>query len=108
MDPVSGALISAAAALATGAYLNARFSIGTDLQQLQGDREWVARLIDRIRAMGDTCSLYGIFDRVDPGLEALWFEGRSWSYGELKNCKSVTTILPCTNKNQTPSALQHS
>ena len=78
---------AAATALAAGAYLNAKFSIGIDLQQLSYDREWAARLGKRIQALGDTPTLYGIFDMVDPGLDALWFEGTTWTYGELKKGK---------------------
>ena len=77
--------LASAATLAAGAYLNAKFSIKTDLQQLKHDREWVQRLISRIKDLGDTCSLYGIFDQVNPDFEVLWFEGRTWTYGELKN-----------------------
>jgi hypothetical protein len=33
-----------AATLATGAYLNAKFGIGIDLEQLSYDREWNKRL----------------------------------------------------------------
>ena len=77
------AMISAAA-VAAGAYLNAKLSIGTDVQQLRHDRDWRNRLGRRIQELGDTCTLYAMFDRVDPNLEALWFEGRTWTYGELK------------------------
>jgi hypothetical protein len=73
-----------AATLAAGAYLNAKLSIGIDLQQLSYDREWGIRLGKRIQELGDTCTLYRMFDLVDPNLEALWFIGRTWTYGELK------------------------
>jgi hypothetical protein len=86
MDPASGALVSAAA-LAAGAYLNAKLSIGTDIQQIRDARAWGKRLGSRIQGMGDTCSLYAIFDKVSPEIEVLWFEGRTWTYGELKNCE---------------------
>jgi len=73
-----------AATLATGAYLNAKFGIGIDLKQLSHDREWSKRLGERIQELGDTCTLYRMFDIVHPNIEALWFEGRTWTYGELK------------------------
>jgi hypothetical protein len=79
-------LISAAV-LATGAYLNARLGIGLDLKQLSYDREWQIRLGQRLQVLGDTCTLYRIFDIVKPDIEALWFEGRTWTYGQLKNGK---------------------
>lgn len=83
MDLISGTIVGATA-LATGAYLNAKFSVGADLKQLRYDREWGRRLGERIQGLGDTCTLFAMFDKVDEGGEALWFEGRSWSYGELK------------------------
>ena len=73
-----------AAALAAGAYLNAKLSIGTDLHQLRRDRAWQNRLGQRIQELGDNCTIYAMFDRVNPNLEALWFEGRTWTYGEIK------------------------
>lgn len=77
--------IKAAAALAAGAYLNAKLGIGTDIQQLTYDREWRNRLGRRMHALGETCTLYHMFDLVNPEVEALWFEGKTWTYGELKH-----------------------
>jgi hypothetical protein len=95
MDPASATMISAAA-LAAGAYLNAKFGIGEDLQQLKYDREWGQRLGRRISELGDTCTLYQMFHRVSPAIEALWFEGRSWTYGDLKRgmCSSTIVTMP--------------
>lgn len=76
---------ASAAAVAGGAYLNAKFHIGTDLKQLRYDREWGARLGKRLQEAGTNCTLYGMLDIVDPGAEALWFEGRTWTYGQLKS-----------------------
>ncbi|PVH81181.1 putative bifunctional fatty acid transporter/acyl-CoA synthetase [Cadophora sp. DSE1049] len=83
MDLGTGAVISAAAVAAT-AYLNAKLSVGLDMQNLRHDRDWGARLGQRIQSLGDTCTIYAMFDSVDPNVEALWFEGRTWTYGELK------------------------
>jgi hypothetical protein len=75
---------AAAAALAAGAYLNAKLGIGTDVTDIRGGKIWMETFMRRMRELGDTCSLYGMFDRVDEKNDALWFEGRTWSYGELK------------------------
>ena len=69
MDLGTGAVISAAA-LAAGAYLNAKLSIGLDVQGIRHDREWGQRLGQRIQALGDTCTIYAMFDSVDPDVEA--------------------------------------
>ena len=84
-------LISAAV-LAAGAYVNAKYSIVNDLKQLESGRAWRNRMGKRIEELGDTCTLYGIFDLVDPKIEALWFEGRTWTYGELKQGKSLPAL----------------
>jgi hypothetical protein len=88
MDPVTS-VVAASAALAAGAYLNAKWSIGIDLKNLQHDRAWGKRLGAFIGALGDTVTLYGMLERVNPHAEALWFEGRTWTYGEIKKGKSV-------------------
>ncbi|RFU28967.1 hypothetical protein B7463_g7362, partial [Scytalidium lignicola] len=92
MDTTSGALIStstaaaaAAAAVAAGAYINAKLSISTDLKQLRYDRDWAQRFERRIQDLEDSCTTYGLLDRVDLDMDALWFEGRTWTYGQLKN-----------------------
>jgi hypothetical protein len=92
MDPVTGTIVGATA-LAASAYLNARLSISTDLRQLRYDREWARRLGQRIGELGDTCTLFAMFDRVDEAVEGLWFEGRSWTYGELKRGKPLFIYL---------------
>jgi hypothetical protein len=78
------ALLSAAA-LGTAAYLNAKLGIQNDLQQLSYDRESLARFQQRLGILGDTCTLYRMFELADSKAEALWFEGRTWTYGQLKN-----------------------
>jgi hypothetical protein len=83
MDPVT-AVVGASAALAAGAYLNAKLSVGIDVRNLQHDRAWGKRLGAFIEALGDTVTLYHMFARVKPEVEALWFEGNTWTYGELK------------------------
>jgi hypothetical protein len=73
------------AAVAAATYLNAKFSLSLDLQQMRNDREWNAAVDSTVARLGQNCTLYHLFDRVDPGIEALWFEGKSWTYGQLKN-----------------------
>jgi hypothetical protein len=91
MDLASGA-ITAAAAVAIGAYLNAKLTIGTDLTRLRHDKTWTKRLISRIQEMGDTCSIYAIFDKVNEGIEFLWFEGQTWTYGDIKRGRDLDSM----------------
>jgi hypothetical protein len=78
------ALVSAAALAAGTAYLNAKLGISTDLKELALAREFTERVGKRIQGLGDTVTLYRVFELCNDGDEALWFEGRTWSYGELK------------------------
>ena len=73
-----------AAALATGAYLNAKLGISRDLYEIALASNFAARLRKKIQNSRDTASLYHLFELADDNIEALWFEGRTWSYGELK------------------------
>ena len=67
-----------------GAYINARFGIGTDLRNLLDDRAMQKRVVERLSSLGGSPTLYSIFAQGDPAADALWFEGRTWSYRELK------------------------
>ncbi|KAL2872323.1 putative bifunctional fatty acid transporter/acyl-CoA synthetase (FAT1) [Aspergillus lucknowensis] len=93
--------VAAASALsvAAGAYLNAKFSISTDLATIFNDRAWTNRLGQRISQLGDTPTVYGMLHRVvevegHGAAEALWFEGKSWTYTELKDLADrLATLL---------------
>jgi hypothetical protein len=89
MDPVT-AVVGTSAAVAAGAYLNAKWSVGIDVRNLQHDRAWGKRLGALIEALGDTVTIYHMFARVSLEVEALWFEGKTWSYGELKKGEPST------------------
>lgn len=84
MDVSSTALVSAAT-FAAGAYLNAKLGISTDLNELALAREFAEQHGRKLQSLGDTCTLYGVFEQANENAEGLWFEGRTWSYGQLKN-----------------------
>ncbi|KAL4783655.1 hypothetical protein BJX76DRAFT_329459 [Aspergillus varians] len=78
-----------ALSVAAGAYLNAKFSVSIDLATILGDRAWGKRLALRMSQLGDAVNVYGMLRRVvevegHGSTEALWFEGKSWTYSELK------------------------
>lgn len=86
----SSAALAATTALAAGAYLNAKFSIATDLRELWNDRDWFKRLQGLIRELGDDCTLYHLLEiatTANAEREALWFEGLVWTYRQLKDGK---------------------
>lgn len=94
LSEVSAPTVAMASALsvAAGAYLNAKLSISTDLSQLAGDRAFAARLGERIAQLGDSTTIYKMLERVvevegQGAGDALWFEHKTWSYSQLKECQ---------------------
>ncbi|KAL4931261.1 putative bifunctional fatty acid transporter/acyl-CoA synthetase (FAT1) [Aspergillus undulatus] len=92
LSEISVPAVAAASALsvAAGAYLNAKFSISTDLSNMLGDRAYGKRLAHRMAQLGDTITVYGLLQRLvevegHGSTEAIWFEGKSWTYSELKD-----------------------
>ncbi|RMJ07496.1 hypothetical protein CDV36_012916, partial [Fusarium kuroshium] len=84
--PVKKAAIAAGAATATllGAlYANTRYGVSYDINQLLSEKAFRKRIDERARALGDDISLYHMMQLADPQAEALWFEGRGWTYAEL-------------------------
>lgn len=78
-------ILSATAAIAGAAYVNGKLGIQKDLTQLSYDREWFTRFQQRIKSLEGFCTLYRIFELADRNSESLWFEGRTWTYAELKS-----------------------
>lgn len=95
------ALGGAALALATAAYANAKFGIKADIDSLRDEAALGKLLGQRIAELGDTCTLYGMLRRaieVDNkgSAEALWFEKKSWTYDQLRDCKCFCpSIMNC-------------
>lgn len=84
--------MASALSVAAGAYLNAKFAIGTDLSSLSNDRAFGKRLAERIGHLGDSTTIYKLLERVvdvegQGATDALWFEQETWSYSQLKNCE---------------------
>lgn len=96
------AIGGAALALAAAAYTNAKFGIKADLDSLRDEAAFGKRLAQRIVELGDTCTLYGMLQRVieidnQGSSEALWFEDRTWTYAQLKDCKYKCTMNQLAN-----------
>lgn len=92
LSEINVPVVAAASAfsLAASAYLNAKFSISTDLATISNDRAWTKRLAQRMSELGDATTVYGILHRVveverHGSAEALWFEGKTWTYSEVKD-----------------------
>lgn len=90
--------MASALSLAAGAYLNAKFAIGTDLSSLSNDRAFGKRLVERISQLGDSTTIYKLLERVvevegQGAADALWFEHKTWSYSQLKDCEYGAAFL---------------
>lgn len=86
------ALGGAALTLAAAAYTNARFGLKADIDGLRDERAFGALMGQRIAQMGDTCTAYKLLERVveadgKGAADALWFENKTWTYSQLKDCE---------------------
>jgi hypothetical protein len=102
MAATTSAVLSVAA-LATATYLNAKLGIENDVRQLCYDREWLIQFQQWLKTLGRGCTLYHILELADSEAEALWFEGRAWTYAQLKDgeysnsqyCRRKELIILC-------------
>lgn len=79
------ALIAASSALAAGAtYIDAQLAISRDVQQIFRDKRYGKAIGARFQALGNNASAYGHLLLTDPNASALWFEGRTWTWGQVK------------------------
>jgi hypothetical protein len=83
-------LTAIASLLGAGAYLDAKYGVSHDLRKLRRDREQIKRIGERIRELGNEATLYRLLESADQGADALWFEGRSFTYGEMKRSKTLS------------------
>ncbi|KAF3358299.1 hypothetical protein VdG1_02785 [Verticillium dahliae VDG1] len=75
---------SAAAATVVGAlYANRRYGVSYDINQLLAEQSFRKRFQERVGALGNDMTVFHMFELADPRAEALWFEGRTWTYGEV-------------------------
>ena len=89
--------MASALALTAGAYANAKLGISSDMSTMMGNRAAMNRLQQRIGQLGDTPTIYKMLERVvdvdkHGATEALWFEHKTWTYAQLKDC-----MLSCPN-----------
>ncbi|OQE12955.1 hypothetical protein PENFLA_c058G05871 [Penicillium flavigenum] len=81
--------MASALSVAAGAYLNAKLAIATDLRTIHSDKAAAKRLSERIAKLDGSTTIYKMLERaVDvegrAATDALWFEQKTWSYGQLK------------------------
>ncbi|KAF2668444.1 bifunctional fatty acid transporter and acyl-CoA synthetase [Microthyrium microscopicum] len=90
----SSAAVAAAATTAGALYLDGKYNISRDIQQLLSDRRWRKRMQNRIDELGEHVHSYRMYQLAKQDVEALWFEGRGWTYAEaLNNADSLAEVL---------------
>ena len=95
--------MASALSVAAGAYLNAKLSISTDLSTILDDRAFGKRLGERIGQLGESATIYKMLERVvevegQGDADALWFEHKTWSYIQLKECQCpFSPAFPCSD-----------
>ncbi|KAE9365036.1 bifunctional fatty acid transporter and acyl-CoA synthetase [Stipitochalara longipes BDJ] len=77
-------VLTAVASLLGAGYLDARYGVSYDLRKLSHARLSKKRIGERIRELGDEATLYRVLELANQGAEALWFEGQSLTYGQMK------------------------
>lgn len=101
--------LAGAALVAGGSYINARYGFETDIREIKRERNGVKRLFENFSQLGESCTIYNVFSRADPTSDALWFEGQTWTYGQLKQgMYSRVHNLILANKNQRLTDFRHS
>lgn len=88
----SSLVLGSTLAVLGGAYIDAKLGISKDLRTLYYERTFSKRLQERIKELSPITTHYGMLQHaVDVrGLgaaEALWFEQKTWTYAQLKDCK---------------------
>jgi hypothetical protein len=73
-----------AALVAGGLYLEGRYNVVRDVKQIRSDKAFAQRLEKRCKELGDQVKIYKMWEIADQNAEALWFEGRSWTYAAGK------------------------
>jgi hypothetical protein len=76
--------VGAAAAVLGALYINAYYGFSTDFNQLLQDRAFKKRLAQRIASLGNDTTIYHMLEMAGPDATALWFEGRSWTFAEMR------------------------
>ncbi|CAH0035249.1 unnamed protein product [Clonostachys rhizophaga] len=74
---------SVAAALFGAVYANNHYGVTYDINQLRHEKAFQKCLAQRIQALGGNFSLHRMLELADREAEALWFEGRRWTFAEI-------------------------
>lgn len=80
-----------------GYFLDSTSGFSTDISTFRSERLAASNLELHISRLGTHASLYHLLELANSRAEALWFEGRTWSYSALKDgeiSNSIRSALP--------------
>lgn len=88
----AAAATAAAATAAVTAYTDAKLGLTIDRKYVQADRQFGKLLGEHIKKLGDHVSLYHMLELANPDVDALWFEGKTWTYKQMLEGKQMTFL----------------
>jgi hypothetical protein len=84
--PAIQSVAAASAAAASFTYLINRVTgLSKDVSILRTQSVNSSNLKTHLTRLGNDPTLYRLLELADPAADALWFEGRTWSYAALKH-----------------------
>jgi hypothetical protein len=86
MDQIAVKSLAAAtaAAVAGAAYLDGKYALRRDVKHILGERGFKKRMDERMGLLGDRATMHHLMELANQNATGLWFEGRSWTYAEMK------------------------
>jgi hypothetical protein len=84
LEVASRYAIPAAAATVGAMYLDAKHHIVKDISEWYASRKLQRIVAEGAQMLGDYYTLYHMLELNDPAAEAFWFEGRGWTFGDVR------------------------
>lgn len=75
---------STALASALALYTNSKLGLTADIQSIRDQKAFGQNIGAHIARVGSHPSLYRLLELASPNADALWFEGRSWTYRAMQ------------------------
>jgi hypothetical protein len=84
LDVAAQYALPATVATVGAMYLDAKYHIAKDLSDWRNKRKFAGVIAEGAKAMGDYCTIYHALGLNDQKRDAFWFEGRSWTFADVR------------------------